>query len=278
MTVAVSNPRPRTKHRRTSTGWVDRHSRIVFGFIGVAGLLIFWELGSRAGLISNFFFSRPTAILAAGAREVQVPRFWTDVQVSVVEFLTGYLLAIALGIPLGLLIGWYRRVQYVFDPWLNFLNSLPRFSLMPVIVIAFGLGILSKITVVFLGAFFAIVIPTAQGVRTVDRRLLDVATSFGASKRRLFLTVVAPSTVPFIITGLRLGIARALIGVVTGELFAATNGLGVMINRASQALQTDRLLFGVLLFTVAGVIGVEAIRRIESYFQRWRPVRGRAMT
>jgi NitT/TauT family transport system permease protein len=92
----------------------------------------------------------------------------------------------------------------------------------------------------------------------------------------VFRTVVAPATVPFIVTGLRLGIARALIGVVTGELYAATNGLGVMIKFASDALQTDRLLFGVLLFTATGLVGVEALRRLETYFQRWRPVRGTA--
>jgi NitT/TauT family transport system permease protein len=255
---------------------MDRHGRLVYGLIGVVGFLLFWEIGSRVGFISEYFFSRPTGIVEAGAEEVQVPRFWDDVWTSFSEFAIGYLLAVVTGIPIGLLIGWYKKLQYIFDPWLNFLNSLPRFSLMPVIVIAFGLGILSKVAVVFLGAFFAIVIPTIQGVRTVDRRYLDVAQSFGASKPRLFITVVAPSTVPFIVTGLRLGIARALIGVVTGELFAATGGLGVMIKRASEALQTDRLLFGVLIFTISGILFVEAIRRLEKYFERWRPIRQRA--
>jgi NitT/TauT family transport system permease protein len=254
-------------------GWLDRHGRLGYGLIGLIGFILLWEFGSRAGVINGFFFSRPTAIIEAGATEVQIPRFWDDVRLSVTEFAVGYGLAIAIGIPLGLLTGWYRRLQYVLDPWLNFLNSLPRFALLPVIVIATGLGIWSKIAVAFLGALLAIVIPTIQGVRTVDRRYLDVASSFGASQRRLFVTVVAPATVPFIVTGLRLGVARALIGVVTGELFAATGGLGFFIKRASDALQTDKLLFGVLIFTFAGIILVEAVRRIETRVQRWRPVR-----
>jgi NitT/TauT family transport system permease protein len=244
-----------------------------YGLVGLVGFLLFWELGSRAGIIDEFFFSRPTAILAAGANEVQLPRFWGDAQVSATEFLVGYGLAIVLGVPLGLVTGWYKRLNYVLDPWLNFLNSLPRFALLPVIFIAFGLGIWSKIFVAFLGAWLAVMIPTIQGVRTVDRRYLDVAASFGASKARLFLTVVAPATVPFIITGLRLGVARALIGVITGELLAATNGLGFFIKRASDTLQTDKLLFGVLIFTFAGIILVEVVRRIEARFQRWRPAR-----
>jgi ABC-type nitrate/sulfonate/bicarbonate transport system permease component len=241
--------------------------------VGLVGFIAFWEAGSRVGIIDTKFFSQPTAIAAAGVREVQLPRFWSDVQTSFTEFAVGYGLAILIGVPLGLLTGWYRRLQYVLDPWLNFLNSLPRFALLPVIVIALGIGIWSKIFVAFLGAFFAIMIPTIQGVRTVDRRYLDVASSFRASRRRLFVTVVAPATVPFIVTGLRLGIARALIGVVTGELFAATGGLGFMIKRASDTLQVDRLLFGVLIFTFAGLFSVEVLRRLETRVQRWRPQR-----
>jgi len=275
MSLASRYPRRRPVGRGRP-GWFDAHGRLVYGLIGLVGFLIFWEVGSSAGFISKFFFSSPSAIVAAGIREVQIPRFWVDVRASMTEFLAGYLLAIVLAIPLGLLAGWYRRLSYALDPWLNFFNALPRIALLPVLLIAFGLGLASKIAVAFLGAFFAIIIPTIQGVRTVDRRLLDVATSFRASRWRVFRTVVAPATVPFIVTGLRLGIARALIGVVTGELYAATNGLGVMIKFASDALQTDRLLFGVLLFTATGLVGVEALRRLETYFQRWRPVRGTA--
>lgn len=272
MSIASRYPRrgPREPGQR---GWLDRRGRLGYGLVGVIGFILIWEFGSRAGVINAFFFSRPTAIVEAGIVEVQIPRFWDDVRISVTEFLVGYGLAIVVGIPLGLLTGWYRRLQYVLDPWLNFLNSLPRFALLPVIVIAVGLGIWSKITVCFLGAVLAIIIPTIQGVRTVDRRYLDVASSFRASQTRLFATVVAPATVPFIVTGLRLGMARALIGVVTGELFAATGGLGYMIKKASDALQTDKLLFGVLIFTFAGVILVEAVRRLETRVQRWRPVR-----
>lgn len=271
MSIASRYPQPAVRNRRGGQSWIDRRGRLVYGTAGLVGFAVLWEFGSRAGVINEFFFSRPTAIFLAGVNEVQLERFWTDVRVSVTEFLAGYGIAIAIGVPLGLLTGWYKRLNYALDPWLNFLNSLPRFALLPVIFIAFGLGIWSKIFVAFLGAWLAIMIPTIQGVRTVDRRFLDVAASFGASKARLFVTVVAPATVPFIITGLRLGVARALIGVITGELLAATEGLGFFIKRASDTLQTDRLLFAVLMFTFTGIILVEALRQIEKRFQRWRP-------
>ncbi len=272
MSIVSRYPRS-LREGRPQAGWLDRHGRLGYGLFGLVGFALVWEIGSRAGVINGFFFSRPSAIAAAGVVLIQTSQFWNDALISTTEFAVGYGLAVVLGIPLGLLAGWYRRLQYFLDPWLNFLNSIPRFALLPVIVIATGLGIWSKITVAFLGAFFAIIIPTIQGVRTVDRRFLDVASSFRASRPRLFATVVAPATVPFIVSGLRLGIGRALIGVVTGELFAATGGLGYMIKRASDNLQTDKLLFGVLIFTAVGLICGELVRRLEVHFQRWRPSR-----
>lgn len=269
-TTATAAPR-RPRRRRRPANWFTRNERLFYALGGVFGFLLIWELGSIAGFINALFFSRPSAIFMAGVEEVQLPRFWEDFRTSAIEFSAGYVLAVVMAVPLGLLTGWYRRLQYVLDPWFNFINSLPRVALLPILVIWFGLGVESKIAVVWLGAFFSIVIPTVQGVKTVDRRFHDVALSFGAPRRLLFTSVVAPSTVPFIVTGLRLGVGRALIGVVVGELFAATSGLGVMLARAGDALQTDRLLFGVLIFTTAGVLGVEAVRRVERYFQKWRP-------
>src|SRR3954454_21096648 len=267
----IRNPRTR-RQRSPLERWFRRNERLALGIGGVLGFLALWELGARAGVVDEFFFSRPTSIVAAGVREVQLARFWNDVRVSAFEFAVGFVLALVTAIPLGILIGWYRRLSYMADPWLNLFNSLPRVALLPLLVLWVGLGVESKVAVVFLGAFFSIIIPTVQGVRTVDRRYLDVATSFGASQRRLFTSVVMPATVPFIVTGLRLGVGRALIGVVVGELYAETEGIGVMITRASSNLQPDRMFVGILIFTFAGVICVEGLRRVEKYFQRWRPM------
>lgn len=250
---------------------LSRREQLTLGAAGFVALILTWELSSRAGLLNPLFFSRPTDIIAAGIREVQVPRFWTDVRVSVTEFVVGLGLAVATAIPIGLIAGWYKRVSYFVDPWLNFINALPRVALLPIIVIWLGLGMSSKIAVVFLGAFFSIMIPTVQGVRTADHKFIDVARSFRAPQYLLFTSVVFPATVPFIVTGLRIGVARALIGVVVGELYAATDGLGVMIKNASNVLQADRMLFGVALFTIGGLVGVAATRRLEAHFGKWRP-------
>jgi ABC-type nitrate/sulfonate/bicarbonate transport system permease component len=276
MTASASALRPvrNPAHRRNRTPlgrFVRRHERGVYGAIGLVAFILFWEFGANAGFVDEFFFSRPSAIALAGINEIQLPRFWNDFKVSAWEFASGYVLAVVLAVPLGIIFGWYRRLSYMADPWLNLINSLPRVALLPLIVLWVGIGIESKITVVFLGAFFSVIIPTVQGVRTVDRRFLDVARSFGASQRLLFTSVVMPATVPFVVTGLRLGVGRALIGVVVGELYAQTEGLGVLITRASSNLQPDRMFFGILIFTFAGIVTVEGLRRVERYFQRWRP-------
>ena len=267
----VRNARDRKK-RSPLQRWYRRYEAWILGASGVIGFLLIWEFGSRIGVIDEFFFSKPTDIFTAAVHEVQVARFWNDVKVSLWEFVSGYALAVVTAVPLGLIIGWYKRLSYMADPWLNLFNSLPRIALIPLLVLWVGLGIESKIAVVFLGAFFSIIIPTVQGVRTVDRRLLDVATSFGASQRLLFTSVVGPATVPFITTGMRLGIGRALIGVIVGEIYAQTTGLGVMIVRANENIQPERMFFGILIFTFSGIVGVALLRRVEKYFDRWRPV------
>lgn len=239
--------------------------------IGFVGFFVIWQVGSDAGWIDKFFVSSPLDIIGAAVREVQLPRFWNDLRVSMTELAGGLLLAVALGVPIGLAIGWYTRVSYTFDPWLNFFNSLPRIALLPLIVLWVGLGLEAKLIVIFLGGFFSIAISTTQGVKTVDKALLDVATSFRAKQRKVFTAVVLPGSLPFILTGLRLAVGRCLIGVIIGELYAQTEGIGVMIGKASATFQSDRMFFGILIFTLSGIFFTEIIRLFERRVQRWRP-------
>ncbi len=263
---------PRVRHRRPAPlRWYRRNERNVLGLAGLVSFFALWQVGSDLGVIDDLFFSSPSAVFLAAIREVQIPRFWRDVQYSLTEVTVGFLASFVLAVPLGLAIGWYRRVSFAADPWLNFLNAIPRPALIPLVVLWVGLGIEMKTVIVFLGGFFSIILPTVEGVRTVDQGLLDVGHSFRASQRRLFTSVVIPATVPFIATGVRLALGRLLIGVVVAELYAQTQGIGVMIARAADGLDSARMLFGVLIFTLMGVVTTEIAGRIERRFQRWRP-------
>jgi len=250
-----------------------QHERTLLATISFIAFLVLWEVGSRTGFVDSFFFSSPTQVGAAAVAELRNPRFWDDFRVSGVEFVVGYGIAVALAVPLGLAAGWYTKLHYLLDPWLNFMNALPRVALMPLIVLWVGIGIWSKVIVVFLGVFFALLINTIRGARSVDAQLVTVASSFNASDRRMFTTLILPSSVPFIVAGLRLGIGRGLIGVVVGELYSSNAGLGHMITVAGNTLQTERLLFGVMLFTAFGICGAALLGRLERRLERWRPAR-----
>jgi NitT/TauT family transport system permease protein len=242
----------------------------ILGALGFLAFFALWQIASDMGWISELFFSSPAAVLAAAFRELQAPRFWSEIQVSATGFLIGFVGAAIVGVPLGLVIGWSDTVNDLVDPWLTFFYSLPRIALAPVILLWLGIGPQSVITIIFLGAFFAITVNTVRGIRVVDPRLLGVATSFGASRRKQFFTVVLPGSVPMILVGLRLGVSRALIGVVIGELFAGSRGLGTMIFRAANALEMDRMFLGVIVLIVLALAAVETISRFERRFTSWR--------
>jgi NitT/TauT family transport system permease protein len=262
----------RVRRRRNPLArWYRRNERAVLSAAGIVSFIALWQIGADAGLIEKFFFSSPAAIVTAGVAEVQKARFWEDVKISAFELGVGSLISLLLAVPLGIAIGWYRRVSLTFDPWLNFFNALPRVALIPLVVLWAGLGIEMKTIIVFFGGFFSIILPTVEGVRTIDRQFLDVARSFRAPQRLIFTSLVIPGTLPFIISGIRLAVGRVLAGVIIAEFYAQTSGLGVMIARSGATLQSDRALFGVLIFTILGIVLTEGIGIAERYFQRWRP-------
>ena len=190
---------------------------------------------------------------------------------SGVEFAWGFALSVVVGIPFGIGIGWYKKMAYIFDPFINAMNATPRVALLPLIIIWLGIGILSKIGIIFIGAVFPLMINTRDGVKTTPITLVDAARSFGASQWQIFKSVVVPSTVPFVLTGLRLAVGRSLIGVFVGELYAATAGIGFMITVAGATFQTDKVFVGILIFIITGLVVTDILDRIERRFDEWRP-------
>ncbi len=255
-----------------SGGWPSE--RAVLGALSVAVALAGWETAGRMRLVDPLFISAPSRIVAAGIELFASGSLWNDLRVSGIEFLVGFVLSVLVGIPVGLVMGWYRRVAYLLDPFVNALYATPRVALLPLVVIWLGIGIWSKIAIVFLGAVFPVLLSTYSGVRTTDARLLRAARSFGADDLQIFRTLILPGSVPFIITGLRLGIGRALIGVVVGELYAATAGIGFLISVAGNSFQTDKVFVGVLLIALTGIASMELLTRLERRFERWRPAVG----
>jgi ABC-type nitrate/sulfonate/bicarbonate transport system permease component len=244
----------------------------ILGTAAVAVFLTIWELtGNTLQLINPMFMSAPSLIFKAAVQMFTSGEIWNDLYVSGIEFFWGYFLSIVVAIPFGIAIGWYKRFSYVCDPFVNAMNATPRVALLPLVIIWLGIGILSKVGIIFLGAVFPLLINTRDGVKTTPANLLTAARSFGASEWQIFKSVVLPSTVPFILTGLRLAVGRALIGVMVGELYAATAGIGFMITVAGATFQTDKVFVGVLIFAISGMVMTDIIDRIERRFDKWRP-------
>ena len=244
----------------------------ILGGLAVGIFLIIWELaGNVYQWVNPMFMSAPSLIFKAAWQMFASGEIYNDLYVSGIELLGGYFLAVAVAIPFGILVGWYKRMSYVFDPFINAMNATPRVALLPLVIIWLGIGILSKVGIIFLGAVFSILINTRDGVKTTPVNLLNAARSFGASEWMVFKTVVIPSTIPFILTGLRLAVGRALVGVLVGELYAATAGIGFMITVAGATFQTDKVFVGVLIFALGGMIGMELLTKLERRFDKWRP-------
>jgi ABC-type nitrate/sulfonate/bicarbonate transport system permease component len=244
----------------------------LLGIAGVVTFLVVWELvGNVLQLINPMFMSAPSLIFTAGVGMFSSGEIYNDLYVSGIELFWGYLLSALVAVPFGIMVGWYKRLAYIFDPFINAMNATPRVALLPLVIIWLGIGILSKVGIIFLGAVFPILINTRDGVKTTPYNLLTAARSFGASEWMLFKTVVLPSTIPFILTGLRLGLGRAIVGVMVGELYAATAGIGFMITVAGATFQTDKVFVGVLIFALTGMMGMELLTRIERRFDKWRP-------
>jgi NitT/TauT family transport system permease protein len=244
----------------------------ILGSAAVLIFLVIWELvGNVLQLINPMFMSAPSLIGKAAVQLFGSGEIYNDLYVSGIELFWGYLLSAVVAVPFGIAIGWYKRMAHVFDPFVNAMNATPRVALLPLVIIWLGIGILSKVGIIFLGAVFPILINTRDGVKTTPANLLTAARSFGASEWILFKTVVLPSTIPFILTGLRLGLGRAIVGVMVGELYAATAGIGFMITVAGATFQTDKVFVGVLVFALTGMLGTEMLTRVERRFDKWRP-------
>ncbi|HUQ78474.1 MAG TPA: ABC transporter permease [Patescibacteria group bacterium] len=246
--------------------------RVRYGLIGFVIVLPLWELVVRLGFIKKVTLSAPSIIANTAINDLIVNReLWPHLFQSSQQFVLGLGLALLTGVPLGLSLGLFRRLNYFLDPWLSAIYATPTIALVPIIVLVLGLGLESKIFIVWLEAIFVITVSTMAGVRAAEARYLDLAKSFRASRSLTFRSVILPSSFPYILTALRLGTTRALVGVVVAEFFASNKGIGFFINFSGTTLRTDRVMLGVIILGLLGVILGEGVRRIERRFEKWRP-------
>lgn len=247
---------------------IGRKTRIrLWQFALLIVLVVGWEITGRS--VGTFILAPPTAVWRAFMRMIASGELLEALRDSVYGLLLGYLIAMVVGIIVGTLMGWYRSVAIVLNPFVSALYAIPIGAMVPLLLLWLGIGATARIVTIALFAVFEILISTYTGVREVDQRLIEMARSFGATRRQLFSKVVFFDALPVVFAGLRIGAGRSVKGMVIAELLFAVTGLGGLVLRSSAYFQTDKILVVVIVVSVMGVSLVTAMQYIERRIAPW---------
>jgi NitT/TauT family transport system permease protein len=241
--------------------------------LGVASIVVgilLWEVAARWIIRDKLFLVPPTIVIERAIQLMKTGELQEHTWTSSIEFFVGFGLAAVVGIFGGLILGTSKLARTLVTPWVSALYSTPTVALSPLLILWFGLGLWSKIVVVFIVSVFPVLVNTQAGIEGADQRLVETANAFGARRSQIFTKVLLPSALPFIVAGLRLGIGRGLVGVVVAELFGATSGLGFLITVSSQVFDMGALFAAIVILAGAGVISTELIKIVEKRIAPWR--------
>jgi NitT/TauT family transport system permease protein len=261
--------------------------RGILGAVAIILFLLAWEglargwwadllhpvIGSAADAlkVKPIFLASPSAIVATGYQLYFVSgEMWRHLGLSAFEFAVAFAIATMLGIPTGLISGRYRMLSDVVTPLLTALNATPQVALIPLVVLWMGTGLPARIFIIALLMIVPILINAHAAVRTIEPKLLKLARSMSASEAQVFRTIILPASMPFLLAGIRLSIGRGMIGIVVGEIYGSSVGVGVMINQAGTTFQTARVFVGVITIVMAGLVLSEIVRQIERRVEVWR--------
>jgi len=190
---------------------------------------------------------------------------------SLTNFLIGFAISVVLGVIVGVPMGWYRAVQKTFDPLLSGIYATPLIALLPLIIMMFGLGAVSKIIMTVLAAVFPILINTMAGIANTDNRLITMSRAFGARDSQIFMKVSLPGSMPYIVAGMRVALGRALVYIVVAEQYGAATGLGYLSSVAAQRFQMAAMFVPIVIIAGLGAGLNETLKTIERRLDKWKP-------
>jgi ABC-type nitrate/sulfonate/bicarbonate transport system permease component len=247
-----------------------RREQLVLGIIGTLTFLVVWEAAARFDLINPVVVSNPSRIVAAFATQLQSGEILADLGVTMIEFTFGFGLSLLIGIGLGIAMGLNRLTEYAIDPFVWFLYSSPLIAFYPLIIVWLGFGFATVVTITFLLSFVSIVVNTVAGVQGVDPQLVRAVRAFGGGRLDVIRKVILPAAVPLIIAGMRIGLGRALHGVVLGEMFSSNAGLGYRITFYAAHLRTADVFVPLVILVVIGLLINQLGSALETRLQAWR--------
>jgi len=248
-----------------------RHRRALINLairlISLAIALSLWELA--AWNVDPVLFTSPSKVAVAAYKMVLSGELWTYLWPSLVVLAIGFAFAVVFGIGIGLLLARFWVLDVALNVYITFLYSIPSVALVPLIVLWAGFDTMAKVIILFLFAFFPMVINTYQGVKSVDPKLLEVGRAFRCSEGQLWGNIILPAALPFIVTGLRLALGRALIGMVLADLYTAISGIGYLIVRTASTYQVDKMFVPIVTLGLLGVTFTALLRLAEKYVAPW---------
>jgi len=238
--------------------------------IRMASLAIFLALWQIAAMnVDPVLFTSPWKVAVAAVGMISSGELWAGLWPSLVVLLIGLTLAIIFGTLLGLALARFHILDVSVTVYITFLYSIPSVALVPLIVLWAGYETTAKVIILFLFAFFPMVINTYQGVKSVDPKLLEVGRAFRCSERQLWANIVLPGALPFIVTGIRLALGRGLIGMVLADLYTAISGIGYLIVRSASTFQVDKMFVPIVTLGLLGVTLTALLRLAERYVAPW---------
>ena len=238
--------------------------------VSLAIVLGAWQIGGQR--IDPVLFTTPSAVVSAAAQMIANGELWSYLWTSLVVFVVGLVISTVAGIATGLLLARFWVLDVGLDMYISFLYATPSVALVPLIVLWVGFESTAKIVILILFAFFPMVINTYQGVKNVDPKLLEVGTAFRCSERQLWTNIVLPAALPFIMTGLRLSVGRALIGMVFADLYTAISGIGYLITRSASTYRVDKMFVPIVVLGLLGITLTALMRASERLVAPWTVV------
>jgi len=237
---------------------------LINGFLSLCLGIVFWEILDRR-FNDKDFFTGPDEVLFAYIELFREGTIWEHIRYSASEGLYGFALAASFGVAVGAAIAFSRTLDEMFSPIMIGLYATPRSVAAPLFIIWLGLGIASKVAVIFLASFFPISINTTAGIKNVQGEFRMLGRAFNVSRWAILTKIILPGSLPFLIVGLRLGYSRAVVTIVVAELFGSEAGLGYMIDRAAQTFHIAEMMVGISMLTLWGILGNELLK----YLERW---------
>jgi len=242
----------------------------LLGVLSVVAFFVYWEGFYEFVELNQLFMTKPSLIATSFVALLEDGQLIDDLGVSAAPFFVGFLSAALVGVALGVVMGWRTRVGYALEPLMTALYASPLVAIAPLVIIFFGVGVAGKSILIFVLCVFPFMFNAYAGVTSVDALLISVVRSLGGKEKDLYLKVIVPTVLPYLVAGARYAVGRALVGVIVGEFFAASAGIGYRIAFYSDMFEMGRMFVCILIMMVIAVVFTQGIRWAERVAFPWR--------